>query len=597
MKKQLILSLSLYSLLTVGILNCKKKEDPAPSKPTNPTNPVTATAPTIDNTANATTSSDITAVSAKVSSTLSANGGAAISQHGHVWSETNAAPTTADSKTELGKTDGPFPLKFTSELKSLKANTTYNIRAYATNDKGTTYGTAVQVKTTAVTPTASLAEWKTARSLGEGFEYTQTRDLLADANGNFYISGSYNKAGKIGKFSTGSGYGGFVAKLDATGEPLWVIELTSTSSNEVYDLDMDAAGNLYAALSAGTRNATFGSFTLPNFGAYMAKITPDGKVEWVRSFGMKSGGNGSLGATHVDAQGNCYVMERILGNSKATIGTTTVTGSDPAWGLNNGTEGWDHVIARFDPSGKLLWSRLFSGVGQQDVYFDVDPNGDVYASLRSFDGVPSVGGTALSSPGEFLLKLSSGGSLEWSKNITTTKPYQITDISCHSTGEFLVKASSSSSISIGGATTTPTNSGILAVFRQDGSTKWATATQIVHPRGTTFDNSGNLYTVLDGIRNNSFKIGDITLPAQNPETQDYMVVAKYNPMQNKWLWAIRNKSVTGTGRPGSTFLAISSTGVPLLSLSLPTGDIEFSNTIKATMSSRFGVITSTIEQK
>lgn len=596
MKKQLILSLSLFSLLTVGILNCKKKEDPAPSKPTNP---VTTTAPTLDNAANATGSSDITATSAKVSSTLSANGGAAISQHGHVWSETNAAPTTADAKTELGAASGPFPLKFTSELKSLKANTTYNVRAYATNDKGTTYGTAVQVKTAQTgTPVVSAAEWKTARSLGEGFDFTQTRDLLADANGNFYISGSYNKAGKIGKFSTGSGYGGFVAKLDATGEPLWVIELTSTSSNEVYDLDMDAAGNLYAALSAGTRNTTFGSFTLSNSGAYMAKITPDGKVEWVRSFGLRAGSSTlSLGATHVDAQGNCYVIERLLGNQKATIGTSTVTGSDPAWVLNNGTEGWDHVIARFDPSGKLLWSRLFSGIGQQDVYFDVDPNGDVYVGLRSFDGVPSVGGTALTSSGEFLLKLSSGGSLEWSKNITTTKTPHITDISCYSTGEFVVHSAALSGISIGGATTTSTNPVIWAVFRQDGSTKWATTMPGSYLNGATFDNSGNLYTVHDGPRNNPFTIGDITLPAQTPETQYYMVVAKYNPMQNKWLWAIRNKSVTGMGGPGAAFLAISSTGIPLLSLSLPTGEIQFSNTIKATMSSRFGVITSTIEQK
>jgi len=594
MKKQLILSLSLFSLLAIILVNCKKKEDPAPSTPTTPTNPVTATAPTIDNTT--TGSSDITATSAKVSSTLSANGGAAISQHGHVWSETNAAPTTADAKTELGAASGPFPLKFTSELKTLKANTTYNVRAYATNDKGTTYGTAVQVKTTAVTPAASLADWKTARSLGEGFDFTRTNDLLADNNGNFYLSGAYNKAGKIGKFSTGSGNGGFVAKLDAAGEPLWVIELTGTSSNDVYDLDIDAAGNLYAALSAGTRNTTFGSFTLSNSGSYMAKITPDGKVEWVRSFGLRAGSSTlSLGATHVDAQGNCYVIERILGNQKATIGTTTVTGSDPAWVLNNGTEGWDHVIARFDPSGKLLWSRLFSGTGQQDIYFDVDPNGAVYVGLRSFDGVPSVGGTALTSSGEFLLKLSSGGSLEWSKNITTTKPYHINGISCHSTGEFVVRSAAISGISIGGATTTSINPLILAVFRQDGSTKWATAM----PSGgsPTFDNSGNLYTVHDGPRNNPFTIGDITLPAQTPETQYYMVVAKYNPMQNKWLWAIRNKSVTGTGGPGSAFLAISSTGIPLLSLSIPTGDIQFSNTIKATMSSRFGVITSTIEQK
>lgn len=133
--------------------------------------PVTTTTPTLDNSANATGSSDITATSAKVSSTLSANGGAAISQHGHVWSETNATPTTADTKTELGATNGPFPLRFTSELKSLKANTTYNIRAYATNDKGTSYGAVIQTKTsvastiTLSTLTQAYVNWVTDYSI------------------------------------------------------------------------------------------------------------------------------------------------------------------------------------------------------------------------------------------------------------------------------------------------------------------------------------------------------------------------------------------------------------------------------------------------
>ncbi len=135
----------MYLLFTLSVLNCKNA-DPDPGPITPPPTTVN-TAPALDNAATATTPSDITTETAKVSSTLTANGGAAITQYGHVWSDTKADPTTADPKTELGKTDGPFPLKFTSDLKSLKANTTYNVRAYATNDKGTSYGAAVQVKT------------------------------------------------------------------------------------------------------------------------------------------------------------------------------------------------------------------------------------------------------------------------------------------------------------------------------------------------------------------------------------------------------------------------------------------------------------------
>lgn len=149
MKKQSFLSLSLLLILSLALLNCdKKKDDLKPGTGTTTPPTTVSTAPALDNAASATTSSGITANAAKMSSTISANGGAAITQYGHVLLDTKTEPTTADAKTELGKTDGPFPLKFTSDLKSLKANTTYNVRPYATNDKGTTYGTAVQVKTT-----------------------------------------------------------------------------------------------------------------------------------------------------------------------------------------------------------------------------------------------------------------------------------------------------------------------------------------------------------------------------------------------------------------------------------------------------------------
>ncbi|MCU0423973.1 MAG: hypothetical protein MUC81_14315 [Bacteroidia bacterium] len=127
-------------------ISCDKEETKPITNTNNGNTGTTATAPAFDASVASTTES-ITDVSFKISSTLKENGGSAITQHGHVWSDTKTDPTIADSKTELGATTGPFPLKFTSEIKNLKANTTYNVRAYATNDKGTTYGAVVQAKT------------------------------------------------------------------------------------------------------------------------------------------------------------------------------------------------------------------------------------------------------------------------------------------------------------------------------------------------------------------------------------------------------------------------------------------------------------------
>jgi len=91
----------------------------------------------------ATSIADISAVSG---GNITNNGGAAITARGIVWS-TNQIPTLASN---LGYTnDGTGTGSFTSTLTSLTANTTYYVRAYATNSAGTAYGNDVSFTTTA----------------------------------------------------------------------------------------------------------------------------------------------------------------------------------------------------------------------------------------------------------------------------------------------------------------------------------------------------------------------------------------------------------------------------------------------------------------
>ena len=92
-------------------------------------------------------SSNITGVSASITSIIKSNGGDPITQRGHVWSKTNALPVLTDTKTELGATSGPFPFSFVDQLVNLDNNTTYYVRPYATNSIGTAYGPVVQIKT------------------------------------------------------------------------------------------------------------------------------------------------------------------------------------------------------------------------------------------------------------------------------------------------------------------------------------------------------------------------------------------------------------------------------------------------------------------
>lgn len=88
---------------------------------------------------------DIQQQQANVTGTLVAIGtSAGVTAYGHVWS-TRQNPTTSDNKTDFGATTQIGD--FTSTLTGLDYNTTYYVRAYATNDGGTSYGKEISFTT------------------------------------------------------------------------------------------------------------------------------------------------------------------------------------------------------------------------------------------------------------------------------------------------------------------------------------------------------------------------------------------------------------------------------------------------------------------
>jgi uncharacterized protein (TIGR02145 family) len=89
------------------------------------------------------TVSDIAGSSATSGGTITNTGVSNVTQRGVVWGIT-PNPTTTNSSTNDGIGSGSF----TSNLIGLTANTTYYVRAYATNSAGTAYGNEVSFTTT-----------------------------------------------------------------------------------------------------------------------------------------------------------------------------------------------------------------------------------------------------------------------------------------------------------------------------------------------------------------------------------------------------------------------------------------------------------------
>jgi len=85
---------------------------------------------------------DINQTTAVSGGDITLDGGATVTARGVCWS-TGQTPTISDNKT----TDGTGAGIFVSNINGLTANTTYYVRAYATNSNGTGYGSAMSFTT------------------------------------------------------------------------------------------------------------------------------------------------------------------------------------------------------------------------------------------------------------------------------------------------------------------------------------------------------------------------------------------------------------------------------------------------------------------
>lgn len=110
--------------------------------------------------------SDITQISATCGGLISDTGGAAITVSGICWS-TLSEPTIDDAKTTDGSTGYE---SFSSNMVGLLPNTTYYVRAYATNSVGTGYGNEVSFKTANLVVRPSFSDLSATYDTPTNFE-------------------------------------------------------------------------------------------------------------------------------------------------------------------------------------------------------------------------------------------------------------------------------------------------------------------------------------------------------------------------------------------------------------------------------------------
>ena len=237
---------------------------------------------------------------AKVNAEVTDDGGATVTERGICYS-TSANPTTASTKVTSGTGSGAFSVNLTD----LSDSTTYYVRAYAINKKGTSYGEEVSFMTkgyklpTVTTIEPTNIDYHTAKV---NAEVTDDGGATVTERGICY-STSANPTTASTKVTSGTGSGAFS------------VNLTDLSDSTTYYV------RAYAINRKGTSYGEEYSFMTKGYKLPTVKTTEPTNVSYTSaSIGGNVGTDGDPAATE---RGICYS----LSSKPTTDDTKIVSGS------------------------------------------------------------------------------------------------------------------------------------------------------------------------------------------------------------------------------------------------------------------------------
>ncbi len=273
----------------------------------------TSSLPTLTTTA----ASNISYESAVSGGNITSDGGSLVTNRGVCWSSTNQNPTISDSQISSGTGIGSY----ISYLNGLNHNTTYYLRAFATNGQGTAYGNSISFTTnTILNPTLTTSattniSFTTAISGGsissDGGGAVLERGVCYSTNANPIYTDL--------RTSDGIGIGNFTSSI------------TNLISGTTYYV------RAYAKNNAGVGYGNLQTFTTT---AILLPAITTSNITGITSNSAVSGGNISAnGGGSITARGVCWntTGNPTITNNFTTDGTGIGSFTSNITNLNQGT--------------------------------------------------------------------------------------------------------------------------------------------------------------------------------------------------------------------------------------------------------------------
>jgi hypothetical protein len=271
----------------------------------------------------------------------------------------------------------------------------------------------------------------------------------------------------------------FIAKFSSKDSLLWASYYGGNSNDLAYGISVDKKGN---ACITGYTNSSSGIATsgahqtsiASSQDAFLAKFSGSGSLSWATYYGGSDYEYGNAIAT--DTASNIFITG--ITHSSSNIA------SSGAYQTSNGGLS-DAYLAKFSPSGSMLWGTFFGGSGEEEgVAVATNDSGDVYlcGSAFSTTKIATSGAYETSNQGNedaFLAKFSSSGNLIWSTYFGGPSEDRGQGMATDHSGNPVIVGytESTSGIASSGAYQAGNNGGadaFIARFTSSGSFSWST---------------------------------------------------------------------------------------------------------------------------